>query len=121
MHVHSQHQLLVEVVREPSGELLAQAGLDDLTHLVEEARYEAVSRGILPDEPQRLAARIEPIRGPSGSPCLEKVQVALWHDRAAQDVSFHEFPNAIARGLGLEQVTDLINAGILSEGDTYRV
>ncbi len=117
----SDHRLLVNVVRDPSGELLGQAGLDELAHLVDETRYDAVSRGILPDEPARLAARIEPVPEASDLPSLAGVRVSLWHDATAGTLFTREFPKGIAGSRGRELVSALIGAGILQEGDEYRV
>ncbi len=61
MIIISEHQFVVEVVREPGGELLAQESLDELGFLADEARYLAVSGGRFPDDPSQLTARLVPV------------------------------------------------------------
>src|SRR5262249_11863559 len=120
MRVETEHRFLVEIVREPSGDLLAQEPLDDLGHLVAEARYQAVSRGRQPDEPGRLSARLEPI-GRDGTPALDGLRLTLRHDGREGGPVVIDFPKEVAANRGTELAAALMAAETLKEGDTYRV
>ena len=121
MHTHSENRLFVSVCSDLSEEVLGCAELEDLNHLVEETRFEAVRQGRLPDEPALLRARLDPIRRQSDAGFLTGIRATLQHEQMP-GISFHlDFPNAIAAGCGGEIVRRLIAEGTLKEGDVYRV
>jgi len=121
VHIRFNDPLLVEVVREPDGELLGRAGLDQLSHLVDETRFAAVSRGFLPDKPPRLEAEIQAIAGEPGSPSLAGIRVVLSHDAGRKPPFVRGFSKSVAASRGSELVAALIDSQVLREGDTYRV
>ncbi len=120
MQVESSCRFLVEVVREPSGELLAQEPLGELGFLADEARFQAVSKRRLPDEPQLLEASLEPIRPAGGGPRLEGIRVTLRHRDPARAPFILDVPSRFVRGRGSELAARLVEEGVLKEGDHYR-
>ena len=121
MHTVLIDRLLVEVVDESNGSLLAQAVFDYLSHLVDETRFAAVSRGLLPDEPPRLTVAIEAIAGAPDSPSLAGIRVVLTHDDAWRPPFARDFSKSVAASRGSELVAALIDSHVLLEGDRYRV
>jgi hypothetical protein len=121
VHTVLKDRLLVEVVDEASGVLLAQAGFDCLSHLLDETRFAAVSRGLLPDEPPRLTVAVEAIAGEPYSPSLAGIRVVLSHDDGRTPPFVRDFSKSVAASRGLELVAALIDSQVLHEGERYRV
>jgi hypothetical protein len=119
MKIVSDHQLLVELVREPGGELLAQEPLTELDHLGAEARWEAVRAGRLPDDPPRLSGRMTPVFGPDGAH-VESIRIELQHADRAPDVVVMEFAASLAAPRAGELAAALTENGVLQSGDRYR-
>ena len=67
MSLCNDHRYWIELLREPSGELLLQEPLEGLELLAAEARYEVVSQGLLADEPDRLATCCKPLYPRTGT------------------------------------------------------
>lgn len=111
-------RLLLEVVKEPTGEALVQEPLDELDHLAAEARYQAVSQHGWPDEPGAMRAGLTPILDGEGT--VETLRLKLEHARPGRQLEL-DFPKQIAGARGTELATQLIAAGALQQGDQYRV
>jgi hypothetical protein len=124
MKIQSDHRFSLELLREPSGELLVQEPLDPLNvieRLAAEARYEAAGQGRLIDEPERLSARCGPLIHAPGDPSLAGLRLELTHDRKPGELFAVEYPGEIVAARGLELAAGLVEDGTLREGDRYRV
>jgi hypothetical protein len=121
MSLYSDHRYLIELLREPEGELLAQETLDELEILAADARYEVVSQGLLPDEPDRLATRCKPLMLAPGHPSLGGIRIEVAHVAMPDEIFAVDFPKEIAASRGMELAAQLVRDGALQEGDSYRV
>jgi len=121
MSLRSDHRYWIELLREPSGELLLQEQLAGIELLAAEARYELVSQGLLADEPECLAACTKPLVLAPGFPSLCGIRIEVSHARARDAIFAVDFPKEIAALQGLELAAQLAGDGILQEGDSYRV
>ena len=121
MSLRSDHRYWIELLREPAGELMVQEPLEGLELLAAEARYELVSHGLLPDEPDRLATRCKPLIQAPGHPSLGGIRFEVAHASSQDEVFAIDFPKEIAASRGLELASRLVSEGILQEGDSYRV
>lgn len=113
-------QPVLEIRREPAGELLWQEKWYGCTALVEETRYEAAARGLVPDQPDRLEATVVTV--PDGEkPTLAGLRVTLRHREIPAAVCSKEFSNIVVARHGREAAAELIVRGTLKEGDEYRI
>ncbi len=117
----SDHRYWLELLREPSGELLLQEPLEGIELLAAEARYEVVSQALLADEPNCLAACAKPLNLAPGLPSLGGIRIEVSHASASHAIFAVDFPKEIAAPRGLELAAQLASDGILQEGDRYRV
>ncbi|HEV3122704.1 MAG TPA: hypothetical protein VGY53_12405, partial [Isosphaeraceae bacterium] len=124
MKITSEHRYSLELLREPSGELLVQEVLEQpdlLERLAAEARFEAAGRGTWPDEPEHLSALCGPWIREAGDPSLAGLRMELAHNRKPGERFAMEYPGEIVAGRGLELAASLVEEGTLREGDHYRV
>jgi len=112
MSLRSDHRYWIELLREPSGELLLQEQLAGIELLAAEARYELVSQGLLADEPECLAACTKPLVLAPGFPSLCGIRIEVSHARARDAIFAVDFPKEIAALQGLELAAQLAGDGV---------
>jgi hypothetical protein len=111
----------VELLQEPSNDLLVQESFEGLERLAAETRYEAVGRGFLPDEPGRMSARFAPLIQAAGQASLAGLRVEICHEQDPDRAIAVEYGDEVVASRGLELAADLVSRGVLKEGDRYLV
>lgn len=118
-------KIFLEVLRETnvpnqSLQLLAQEEWEYTTQLVDFARYNAVSGGRLPDEPQQISAQVEPVPSENDPVYVSGFRVELNHAPSGTSTSTF-IPNSVAEYRGREIAAALMMKGDLQSEDHYRV
>ena len=116
----SEHEAAIAILKEPGGKSLLVEPWDEGERLVNEARYQAVSTGRFPDEPEQLAAHWGPVFATGGQASLEGIRVTVTH--ALHEAPFvMDFPKEIAAARGTELAAALIQQKVLLTNDKYRI